>query len=119
MITIRMNTAKLKLTIDGHATPAESGEWKEICAATSALAQALMYSLTKYNDGKDTMKSVEYRPEAGNMMIRVFPETWAERGLRNIFKVYGDGLQLLAESHPQSVEMIRDEERIITKEEGQ
>ena len=118
MITIRMNTTKLKLTIDGHATPEESDEYRQICAGASALAQALMYAMTKYNDGKDTMKSVEYRPDAGNLMIRVYPEPWAEMGLRSIFRAYGDGFQLLAESHPQSIEMIRDEERIIAKEEG-
>ena len=116
MITITMNTTKLKLTIEGHAMPEESDEYKEICAAASALAQSLAYTVTRYNDGEGTMKSFQYRPEAGNLLIRIFPATWAEREFRHRFEIYGDGLQMLAESHPQSVRFIRDGERVLPKE---
>lgn len=118
MIMITMNTKRLKLEVTGHAMPEEGDEFREICAAASALAQGLMYSIINYNDGEGTMKSIQYRDEPGDLRIKVFPETWAERAFRQRFDIYGDGLQLLAESHPQSVTFIRDGERIIaTKEE--
>lgn len=119
MIKITMNTTKLKLTVEGHAMPAESDQYKEICSAASALAQSLAYTVSRYNKGEGAVKSFEYRPEAGNLLIRVFPEHWAERELRHRFEIYGDGLQLLAESHPQCVQFIRDGERIIPKEESE
>ena len=120
MITITMNTARLKLTVEGHAIPAEDQEeldYLRICSAASALSQSLAYAITKYNDGEGTMKSFNYRPDPGNLLIRVFPETWAEREFRHIFEIYSRGFQLLAESHPQSVTFIKDGERIIAKEE--
>ena len=113
MITINMNTARWKLTVDGHATPEESDEYREICAAASALAQSLAYACSKYNDGEGTMKSIEYRPVSGNLLFRVYPETWAETAFRHIFRIYGWGFRLLAESHPESVTFIQDGERAI------
>lgn len=119
MITITMNTARLKLTVEGHAQPEESEEFQLICAASSALAQSLAYACSKYNGGEGTMKSFQYRPDSGNLLIKVFPETWAERFFRNIFDAYGWGMQLLAESHPQSVTFIKDGEKTIAaKEDG-
>lgn len=116
MITIRMNTARLKLTVEGHAQPEESTEYKEICSAVSALSQALAYTIARYNGGEGAMKAFDYRNDPGNLRIKVFPEPWAERELRHRFQIYGDGMELLAQSHPQSVTMIRDEEKILTKE---
>lgn len=118
MITITMNTTKLKLTVDGHAMPDESKQYKEICAAASALTQSLAYTVIRYNDGDGAMKSFEYRPDPGNLLLRVYAEPWAEREFRHRFEIYGDGLQMLAESHPYSVQFIRDGERIIPKEES-
>ena len=115
MIEITMNTARFKLTVKGHAQPEESPDYKEICAAASALAQALAYSISKFPG--DAMKAFEYRPEPGDMLIRAYPEEWAELGTRNRMKAYADGLELLARSHPQSVSMIRDGEKIIPEEE--
>lgn len=113
MITINMNTARWKLTVEGHAQPAESEQYREICAGASALAQSLAYACTKYNEGDGTMKSFEYRPDSGNLKIRVYPETWAESAFRHIFNNYSWGFQLLAESHPYSVTFIKDGERVI------
>ena len=121
MITIEMNTARLKLTVKGHAMPEETNEKQSdiICAAASALAQALMYTITKYNseNKEGAARDIVYKNDPGNLMIKVFPENWAERELKHRFRIYGDGMQLLAESHPQSVTMIRDGERIIAQEE--
>lgn len=118
MITITMNSKRLKLTVTGHAMPEESTQYNEICAAVSAMAQSMMYAISKYNDGEGTMKSTEYRDDPGDLMIRIWPETWAEREIRHIFNIYADGLELLAESHPCSVTFIRDGELILAKEEN-
>ena len=120
MIRITMSTKRLKMTVEGHAMPEESGSWREICAAASALTQSMMYSAAKYTgDDPDAeeMKYAKYRGDPGNMLIKIYPEAEAEEGIRQIFKAYGDGMQLLAESHPQSVTFIRDGERIMAKEE--
>ena len=117
MIEINVNTARFKLTVKGHATQEESSQYREICAAASALAQALMYSISKIPG--DAMKSVEYRPDVGDLLIRVYPEEWAELGAKNRFKTYADGMELLARSHPYSVTMIRDGERILPEKEVQ
>lgn len=115
MIEITMNTARYKLTVKGHAQPEEGEQYKEICAAASALAQALAYSITKLP--RDAMKSFEYRPDPGNLLIRAYPEEWAELVTKNRFKTYADGLELLAMSHPQSISMILDGEKIEPKKE--
>ncbi len=117
MIEININTARFKLTVKGHAVPEESEQYREICSAVSALAQALMYSISKLP--RDAMKSLEYRPEPGDLLIRAFPEEWAELSTRNKFKTYADGMELLALSHQQSVTMIRDGEKILPQKEGQ
>ena len=118
MITITMNTARLKLKVEGHAMPAEDQnelDYIRICSAASALAQGLAYAISTYNGGKGAMKAFDYRPKSGDLLIKVFPETWAEREIRHMFEIYGKGFQLLAESHPQSVTYIKDGERIIAK----
>ena len=117
MIRINMNTARLKLTVEGHAMQEEGPEYQQICAAASALAQSLAWSVNKYNEGEGTMKSFEYRPETGNLLIRVWPEHWAEAVFKRKFKDYADGFELLAKSHPQSVEFIWDGERILPEKE--
>ena len=114
MIEITMNTARYKLTVKGHAMPEEGAQYKEICAAASALAQALAYSISKLPG--DAMKSFEYRPDPGDLLIRAYPEDWAELVTKNRFKTYADGLELLAMSHPQSITMVLDGEKITEKE---
>lgn len=121
MILITMNSKRLKLTVEGHAMPEENGgndaDTIGICNAVSALAQGLIYTISQYNNGEGTTKSIQYRNDPGDLMIKIFPEPWAEREIRHRFEIYADGLQLMAESHPQSVTFIRDGERIIAKEE--
>ena len=117
MIEINLNTARFKLTVKGHAKEEESEKYTEICAAVSALSQSLMYSLTKLP--RDAMKSVDYRPEPGNLLIKAYPEQWAEGFVKNRFKADGDGLELLATSHGNSVTFIRDGKRILPEKEEQ
>lgn len=110
MIKITMNTKKLQLTVEGHAMPEESGEYRQICAAASALAQGLAYTvarLTSEEDG-EPVRIFEYRNDPGDLRLRIFPENWPADGIRQIFMNYGDGLECLARSHPQSVTMIRN-----------
>ena len=119
MIQIEMNTSRLKLTIKGHAQPTEGAQFKEACSAAGAMAQGLMYSLNAYDEetGKEAMKEFKYKNDPGDLFIKVFPEPWAERELKHRFRIYGDGMQMLAESHPQFIEMIRDGERILPEKE--
>ena len=105
MIVIRMNTKRLKLTVEGHATPEEGPQYREICAAASALAQALVYSCGKMKD-KRALERIEYRPDPGHMMLNVEPVRMAKVLIWQRFKHYADGMELLAKSHPNSVMMI-------------
>ena len=113
MIMIRTDTRKLKLTVEGHAMPAESPQYQQICTAASALAQGLAYSVSRSGG----MKSFEYRPEAGNLYLRIYPEEKTEREIRAKFETYADGMEMLAKSHPQGISMIRDGVRIQKEEE--
>ena len=112
MITIEVNTSRYKVTVQGHATAEENEDYRAICAGVSTLAQALAYAIGKIGGDKSALKKMDYRPERGNTLIRVWPEAWAELGIRGIFRCYADGFELLAKSHPESVRMIWDGEEI-------
>ena len=125
MIEIRMDTKRLKLSVKGHATPEESEKYKEICAAASALAQSLMYSISKYDDIAKITDSIQYRGDPGDLFLLVMidrSKTWDlerlhyEQAIMDKFMVYADGMELLAKSHPYSVTMIRDGKRIKPEE---
>jgi uncharacterized protein YsxB (DUF464 family) len=109
-----MNTNRLKLSIKGHATPAESDKHKEICAAASSLAQGLVYSVTSMTDEPE--KNIQYRPDPGDLFFMVIPGNWAKQGILQRFQFYADGMELLAKSHPYSVTMIRDGKKILPEE---
>ena len=111
MISINLNTARFKLTIEGHAQPEESDQYKEICSAASALAQAMVYAVTRYREGT-LLKELDYRPDSGDLMVHMFPEAGDGMEIRRIWELYGYGMELLALSHQQSVTMIRDGKRI-------
>ena len=117
MIEINLNTASFKLTVTGHAEPDESDSYQQICAATSAIVQALAYSITKFNHEGDAMQSFKFQDEPGNVLLKVVPEEWAENSIRRRFYEYGDGLELLALSHSCSVQMIWDGEKILQAKE--
>lgn len=122
MIEIKMTTNRYKMTVTGHAQPEESAEYKEICAAVSALTQSLAYSISKLNEERGALeqgalKAFDYRGDPGDMKLKAYPEKWAEVVIRQRFRTYGDGLELLAKSHAEAVTMIRDGERILPDEE--
>ena len=108
MIQIRMDTKRLKLKINGHAMAEESEKHKEICAAASALAQGLVFSISK----SDAKKEMQYRPDSGNLFLLVMPEKGMDALIRIRFVLYADGMELMALAHPGSVHMIRDGEEI-------
>lgn len=117
MIEIRMTTSRYRMTVTGHAQPEESEDYRQICAAVSALTQSLAYSISKLNDERGALKAFDYRGDPGDMKLKVYPEKWAEVVIRQRFRTYGDGLELLAKSHAEAVTMIRDGERIKPDEE--
>lgn len=117
MIHIEMNTGRLKMTVKGHALPEECGEdYGKICNAVGALAQGMVYAVTRYEEGA-ALDSMDYRPDSGNLMIRMKAEEGYENRLRGIWDLYGYGLELMAKSHPQSVEMIWDGAKVIPDKE--
>lgn len=107
MIKIEINTSRYKATVTGHANAEESEQWREICAGVSALVQSMMYTVQEVVP-EGGFKSIEYRPDPGNLFLRFYPEPWAEKETIEIMRIYSHGLELLTRSHPQSVEMIWD-----------
>lgn len=116
MIEIRMETKRLKLTVKGHAMPAETEAYKEICSAVSALAQSMVYAVTKYKDGA-VLDEMQYRPDTGDLMVHMRAEEGFEKQMQQIWELYGYGMELLAQSHPMSVTMIWDGARVLPEEE--
>ena len=112
MIRIELNTNRMKLTVKGHAEPEEMEKYRECCAAASAISQAMVYAVSQWNDGS-ALKALDYKNDPGDLMVKLFPEEKAEKQLQMILTLYGYGLELLAKSHPQSVEMIWDGAKII------
>jgi uncharacterized protein YsxB (DUF464 family) len=117
VIEINLNTARFKMTVKGHANPDESSEYQAICNSVSALAQGMVYSVSKYHKDEEPLRTFEYRNDPGDLLLRAWPEEWAEIGIRRRFRIYGDGLELLAKSHPECVTMIWDGERILPESE--
>ena len=112
MIMIRMDTNHLKLTVTGHAKPEETDAYREICSAASALAQAMVYAVTKYKEGA-ALDTLDYRPDSGDLMVKMIAEEGYDKQMRQVWELYGYGMELLAQSHPQSVKMIWDGAKVI------
>ena len=112
MIEINLNTARFKLEVKGHAQPEETKEYSEVCAAVSALAQGLVYTVTKYESDHEAIGEMDYRNDPGDFLWRVKPDPWAEALIRKRMYAYGDGLEMMAACHPESVKMIYDGEEV-------
>ena len=112
MIHIELNTKRHKLTVQGHAEPEECGEFRQICSAASALAQAMVYAVTRARDGR-LLKGLDYKPDTGDLSAKLYAEDGGDEEMEQIITLYGYGLELLARSHPQSIEMVWDGEKII------
>lgn len=108
MININLSVEKFTVTVTGHAQPDEGENYREVCAAASMMVQGLAHSITKFQGAQNGIREIDYRGEPGDMMLRVKPEAWAEATVRKRMRAYGDGLELLALSEPQSVTMTWD-----------
>ena len=108
MIHINLSVEKFTVTITGHAQPDECEQYREVCAAASMLVQGLAYSITKFQDAQNGIQEIDYRNQPGDMLLRIKPDPWAEATVRKRMRAYGDGLELLAQSEPQSVSMTWD-----------
>jgi hypothetical protein len=53
------------------------------------------------------------------LFLLVIPEKGMDALMKIRFALYGDGMELLAKSHPYSVTMIRDGERILPDKEDE
>ena len=108
MIEITMDTQEFLVMVKGHAQPEESEMYRETCAAASMLTQGLAHSLAKFEATQNAILQFDYRDEPGNMLLHVIPAKWAEAATRTRMRTYGDGMELLAMSNPESVQMIWD-----------
>lgn len=116
MIRIEMNTARFKLTAEGHAQPEENAQYKEICAGVSAIVQGLVFTISKFNGKKDALTLFKYRDDPGNMLLKVTPEEWAEISMKKRFNYFGDALEMMALAHPESIEFIWNGEKILKED---
>ncbi|MCR5566197.1 MAG: ribosomal-processing cysteine protease Prp [Clostridiales bacterium] len=119
MIEITMNTSRLKLQIKGHATAEENADYSAICTAVSALAQGLVYCISKMDHAEGALRSLQYRDDPGDYYLLVIPEQWAEMMIKRRFRNYGDGLEMMAKAHPESVTMVWDAEKILPDKEDE
>ena len=94
--------------VKGHARPEETPLNGEICASASMLVQGLAHSLAKFEATQNAILQFDYRGDPGDMVLHVIPAKWAEAATRKRMKTYGDGMELLAQSNPESVRMIWD-----------
>lgn len=108
MINITLSVDKFTLKVTGHATPDEGETYREVCAAASMLVQGLAHSITKFQAAQNGIQEIDYRDQPGDLLLRIKPDPWAEATVRKRMRAYGDGLELLALSDPQSVSMTWD-----------
>lgn len=108
MIHINMSVERFTLVVKGHAEPEESEQYREICAGASMLAQGLMASIAKFQREQDGLRRILYRGDPGDFVMTVEPEPWAEATIRKRMRAYADGLELIAQSNPECVEMLWD-----------
>ena len=108
MISINLSVDKFHLIVKGHAQPEESEDYREVCAGASMLAQGLAHSIAKFQKEQDGIRHLLYRGDPGDMLLAVEPEAWAEATVRKRMRAYGDGMELLALSNPECVEMLWD-----------
>ena len=108
MIEITLDTKNFLLMVKGHAQPEESPLYRETCASASMLVQGLVHSIQKFEETQNGIVESEYRDEPGNMLLHVIPANWAQAATRKRMRTYGDGMELLAQSNPESVRMIWD-----------
>lgn len=108
MIKINLSVELFRLKIDGHAMPEESEDYREICAGASMLAQGLAASITKFQARQDGIRKIVYKGDPGDMLLEILPEPWAEATIKKRMRAYGDGLELLALSNPECVQMLWD-----------
>ncbi len=112
MIRIDLDETRLMLTVKGHAQAEESEEYRHICAGVSAIAQGMAYCLAKWQKEKDSLLAMDYRPDKGDLLLQVQPEDWARPGARRRMAIFGDGLEMMAVCHPESIEMTRNGENV-------
>jgi uncharacterized protein YsxB (DUF464 family) len=96
MIVITIDREALSIHAKGHAKgPRNEYGHDLVCAAVSALMQGYAYAGTR------TGHIMEIMMDKGDMLARVDPDATVHEELRNIFRGYCLGLQLVAENRPE------------------
>lgn len=112
MIEIRLDDRNFTLEAKGHALETEGPEWKYICSNVSTLTQGLAYSLTKYEKEHESIRGMDYRPEPGDLLLKVDPEEWARAAVRKRMQNFGDALEMLAQCESSYIHMVWNGEEI-------
>lgn len=100
---IKIAMGPYKLYAKGHAGFDESGK-DVICAAVSALVQALALGLER-EERRGGLSRVEIKLESGEALLSVVPSPNCEREVRLLFDVFAEALLRIAEEYPEYVEV--------------
>ena len=112
MISINLDDKNFVLTVKGHALEAEGPDHQLICNSVSVIVQGLAYSLTKFEKDRDAMEGFDYRPDEGDLYLKIMPVAWAQAVVRKRMQIYGDALEMLAICEPKYIEMTWNGEEI-------
>ena len=102
MILVRMEWGNLKMTMEGHAGTAEKGH-DLVCAGASMLAQALGRSL-QIAQARGRL-DLQILSEEGMMRIQADPELSSLNETKAYFRMFLNGMRMLAEEYPANVKV--------------
>lgn len=118
MIRIDLDDKHFTLRVTGHATAEEGKDHQLICNAVSVIAQGLAYSVTRLEKEREAITGLDYRPESGNLLLKIYPEQWAEAAVRKRMQIFGDALEMLAICESSYITMVWNGEEIKGQEEA-
>lgn len=98
MINIKLDVENMWVQIVGHAESAPKGE-DMVCAAVSTLAYTLAYNLQMMLDKSE----YTIHMEEGDAAIAALPNGYQAEQCREIFRVIGNGLCMLAGQYDQYI----------------
>lgn len=101
MTRVLYEPAKYRLCVEGHAMASTDGV-DPVCAGISALAWTLADAASNRPDYGAVL---HIDPNGPVIDVRCVPKPAAMRTCRYMFEVIMGGLQLIAEAHPENVEI--------------
>ena len=104
MIQVSMNWEDMTLVVDGHAKYDEKGK-DIVCAAVSALAQALLFRLEEDQQRGRMMMWYKRDEEKGYLRIKAQPNSGYREPTRAYFKLVMTGIKKIEEQYPDYVKI--------------